>query len=1022
MSANTNMPDVDDVGRFGDQSAASNRKPHDMATARRKVERADWEQLKRILADAMEQKTPNARAAFIQQACGGDTTLLREGESLLKEAERMLSANEDEFDDCADNLSTLRRRDEPSASGQRIGAYEVVDEIGRGGMGAVYLAERADGQFSKQVAIKILKRGTDTDDILRRFAAERQILARLDHRNIAHLLDAGTTDEGLPYFVMEYVSGVPATQFVRDRQLAITDRLKLFLKICAAVEFAHKHHVIHRDLKPRNILVTPEGEPKLLDFGIAKLLSPNDAATDVTVTAQQHLTPNCASPEQARGERVTAASDIYALGALLYELLTAQSPHRFATLHPSREELARVVCDETPPKPSDVVADHDLKRHLRGDLDTIVLFAMRKEPPRRYASAKEFAHDVSRHLAGEAVRARPNTVGYRMRHALKRTRATAQRFIWVAAGFCVALVAIALLSSTDPTLRQLLNFGGRAPARATPEKSVAVLPFRNLTEQKENAFFAVGVQDQILTDLAKVADLKVISRTSVEQYKTDQRRNLREIGELLGVAHVVEGTVQRVGQRVRVSVKLIDTHTDAQLWSESYDRDLVDVFAIQSEIAETIVGQLQAKLLPREKADIEERPTGDLVAYDLYLRAKELVVSYLDAEDQSASLLQAIRLLGEATERDPNFMLAYCYLGRAHGLLYGLRLDQSAERARQAVHAVQTALRLRPNSPEAHLAMADVHYRCAQGFALVEKELEIARPGLPNSSYLHVLTGSIHRRRGRWEEAERSYARAVELDPRNTNAVNLLADNQVLMRHYADAVRTYQRAIHVGLGSPILKLRIAIAEFAADGDVHKLSRALAAAPQDLDVGGGETPLRILVALAGNDFDGALRLLAASPRNEFQEVDFTFYYPRAWYEGLIAQTRGDKPAAEAAFRVAREILSGWAKNMAGDGRTLAVLAQVDAYLGHKELALEEAMRAAKAQPVELDAYEGPLVLQSLAQVYAWSGEKQRALEVLRRLISIPGYVSYGSLKAERLWDPLRDEPGFDGIVAALAPKG
>ena len=987
---------------------------------REKLERTDWEQLKSILADAMEQKTAQARAAFIQRACDGDTTLLREGESLLNEAERMLSANEDEFDDCAENLSTLRRRDEPSASGQRIGAYEVIEEIGRGGMGAVYLAERADGQFSKQVAIKILKRGTDTDDILRRFAAERQILARLDHPNIAHLLDAGTTDDGLPYFVMEYVSGVPATQFVRDRQLPVVERLKLFLKICGAVEFAHKHYIIHRDLKPRNILVTPEGEPKLLDFGIAKLVAANESGVDVTVTAQQHLTPNCASPEQARGEKVTAASDIYALGALLYELLTAKSPHRFATLHPSREELARVVCDESPPKPSDVIADHNLKRQLRGDLDTIVLFAMRKEPPRRYASAKEFAEDISRHLAGEAVRARPNTVGYRVRYAIKRTRATAQRFIWVAAGFFVALVAIALLSSTNPTLRRLLDFGRRAP-QASAGKSVAVLPFQNLTEQKENEFFAVGVQDQILTNLAKVAELKVISAASVEAYKAGKPRNPREIAERLGVSTIIEGTVQRVGERIRLNVKLIDARTEAQIWSQVYDRDLTDVFAIQSEIASSICAQLQVKLLPSEKAAMGHQRPSDFEAYDLYLRAKEMVSGYIDATDQRASLADAIRLLNAAIERDRAFVLAYCCLGRAHMLLYTLGADPNRAHVTWSSEAIDTALRLQPGSGEAHLTRAEWFWRCFGRRDDAWKELEIARARLPNEPFVYGLQARIQRDWGRWEESVRSFARAVELDPRNNNSAHLLADTQRLMRRYDDAVHTYQRLIVAGPGAPNLMLRIAEIEFCATGDVAKYRAALAAAPPDLDVGGRETPARILTALIERDYDAAERALAASPRDTFQEIDFTFYYPRSWYEAIIARTRGDKERAHAAFAATRTALLSRMERTPYRRRLHAVLGEVYAGLGDKESAIREVTTAMEFRNGESNAYNDPIKLQSVAQVYTWTGEKQLALDALEQLVSQPGYLSYGYLRHDPAWDPLRGEPRFEEIVRSLAPK-
>ncbi len=363
----------------------------DTRLRRAKLDPQKWQHLKSVLAQALEQTSPGDQTRMVRKCCAGDTALLEEAEALLAEANALLEQPSDEFEECAEHATSTFWREDISRAGERLGAYLIVRELGRGGMGTVYLAARADGEFEKQVAIKILKRGIDTAEILQRFRTERQILAQLDHPNIAHLIDAGTTDDGLPYFVMEYVVGVPVTQFARERRLSLTERLHLFLKVCAAVEAAHRNHVIHRDLKPGNILVNAEGEPKLLDFGIAKLCAATDEAADVTATRQQRLTPICASPEQARGERVTAASDIYALGALLYELLSEQKPHRFSSPAPSPEELSRVLNEETPMRPSLLAPDAETQRQLRGPLDHIVLQALRKEPERRYASVHDFA-------------------------------------------------------------------------------------------------------------------------------------------------------------------------------------------------------------------------------------------------------------------------------------------------------------------------------------------------------------------------------------------------------------------------------------------------------------------------------------------------------------------------------------------------------------------------------------------------------------------------------------------------------
>src|SRR5207249_3528562 len=383
----------------------------------------------------------------------------------------------------------------------------IVRELGRGGMGTVFLAERADGQFEKQVAIKILNRGADTAEILRRFRAERQILARLDHPNIARLLDAGTTDDGLPYFIMDYIVGAPVTRFAVTQRLSTRQRLEFFLKICAAVEFAHRNLVVHRDIKPSNILANAEGEPKLLDFGIAKLLA-KDEDPQLTTEAQQHLTPICASPEQAKGDPITVATDIYSLGALLYEMLSNQKPHRVSTARPTREELALLAGEQVPPPPSAVASDAQTARLLRGDLDAIVLFAMRKEPEMRYATVADLAADIRRHLAREPVVARYPTLGYRAKCLVKRN---GLRLVASAVAVIVlAGVLFAFWARSQQNAREAAGMRARgvsAPA-SDIRKSIAVLPFENLGDNTSQPYFADGVQDNILTDLGKVRDLK----------------------------------------------------------------------------------------------------------------------------------------------------------------------------------------------------------------------------------------------------------------------------------------------------------------------------------------------------------------------------------------------------------------------------------------------------------------------------------------------------------------------------------
>ena len=617
---------------------------------REKIDPQRWNRLKTILGDALEQNSAAARIALVEKCCGQDTDLLQEAESLLAEAEALLEEPTDSFEDCAQNAASTFWPEEPPRGGQRIGAYVIVRQLGRGGMGTVFLAERADGQFEKQVAIKILSRGTDTAEILRRFRAERQILAKLDHPNIARLLDAGTTDDGLPYFIMDYIVGVPVTRFAIAQGLSTRQRLELFLKICTAVEFAHRNLVVHRDIKPSNILVTAEGEPKLLDFGIAKLLAADDDPAQRTADAQQHLTPMFASPEQATGNPITAATDIYSLGALLYELLSDQKAHRFLTARPTREELALLVSEQAPPLPSVSVSGSETARKLRGDPDAIVLRAMRKDPVMRYRTAADFADDVRRYLEGWPVHARARTARYRLHCFLRRQRSTARILTWV----------IAVLLTSGLGLALWFGSGREQALPRIQGKSIAVLPFESLGDSNSPSYFADGVQDNILTDLGKVRGLKVISRSGVAAYR-GKNRNVKQIGRDLGVANVLEGSVQVSGERVRINAELIDTQTDTQIWAERYDRKVEDIFALQSELAQTIAAQLKATLSSGEKAEIWRQPTQDLQAYDLYLRAR-VALNSSRGVDPSQNWNEAVNLLNAAIARDPGFTLAYCLL------------------------------------------------------------------------------------------------------------------------------------------------------------------------------------------------------------------------------------------------------------------------------------------------------------------------------------------------------------------------
>jgi TolB-like protein/class 3 adenylate cyclase/Tfp pilus assembly protein PilF len=554
---------------------------------------------------------------------------------------------------------------------------------------------------------------------------------------------------------------------------------------------------------------------------------------------------------------------------------------------------------------------------------------------------------------------------------------------------------------------------------AIPEKSIAVLPFENLSDEKENAYFADGVQDEILTGLAKVADLKVISRTSTLQYRGNAGHNLREIAEALGVAHVLAGSVQRAGDRVRVSAQLIDARTDAQLWAERYDRDIADVFAIESELAGKIVAQLRSKLSPEEKAAIEEQPTADLAAYELYAHAKTLIDNALSSSP-SKDLLEAIQLLDQAVKHDPSFFLAYYQLAHAHDMIYHTGFDHTPERLALADSAIQSLRRLRPDAGETHLALAEHFYRGQLDYDRARQELTAAQQALPNNALAFLIAAYIDRRQGRWEDSIRNFEHASELDPRNVVILQQLSVNYEYLRRYSEMATTLDRALAIAPNDVSIRAQRAGVALSSHADTKPLraiiQTILAENPNAAPLIADQW---LTLALCERDSGAATRALAALRPTGCYEAAIPF--PNSWGEGLAARLRGDQPAAHAAFTTARRELEQMLHDQPDYAQALSALGVIDASLGNKEDAIREGRQAVQLMPVSKNAVEGPLLIKCLAVIYAWTFENDRALKRLEEAAKLPGYLSYGELRLHPKWDPLRGDPRFEKIVAYLAPK-
>jgi serine/threonine-protein kinase len=877
-----------------------------------------------------------------------------------------------------------------------IGGYEIEGELGRGGMGVVFRAWQR--KLNRVVALKMLT-GYYGPPELKRFFAEAETAAALHHNNIVHIYDVGE-HEGAPFFAMEHVEGGSLADRLRAGTPTPQETAQLLIPVARALDFAHKNNVVHRDMKPANILLDPQGVPKVTDFGIAKRLTAESA---LTLSGAVIGTPVYMAPEQARGTSrdVGAAADIYSLGAILYEMLAGRPP--FLPEESDTSIMVRVAT-ENPVSP----AWH--RPGVSRDLETICLKCLAKEPGDRYASAAAVADDLQLFLDDRPILTR------RLSRVLRRGPRRLAAILGI-----VALLGLGIFLL--PYLRSKSEKPAPATAPAvTPEKSIAVLPFENLSANQENSFFADGVQDEILTNLAKIADLKVISRTSVMQYRTTASRNLPEIAQALKVAHVLIGSVQRASNRVRVSAQLIDARTDAHLWAEHYDRPLDDVFAIQSEIAKTIAEQLRAKLSPGEKAAIEQPPTVNLEAYELYAysQAKAIIATSAFGAGFGDKLAKATRLLDAAVAKDPNFLAAYCDLAGVHDFTYFSGIDHTPARLARAEKAVQNALRIRPDSGEAHLALAQHLY---QGYLEYEKalaELTIASRTLPNDPRVFELTGYIIRRQGHHEEGLRKLERAVELDPRNFATLQQVALSYEALRRYKEMTDALDRALAIVPNDIDTKISRAQAELDWKADtrpLHDTIDALLAAQPAAAASFADSWLYL--SLCERDFAAAERALAALGDHTYGP-DAILFSPK-FGQGLVARLRGDSTAAQAAFSAARADQEKVIAAQGDYGPALCVLGMIDAALGRKEDAIREGRRAVDMLPVEREALNSVRAREFLAIIYAWTGEKDLACQELEAVTKFPASASYGQLRLHPYWDPLRGDARFETIVAGFAPK-
>jgi eukaryotic-like serine/threonine-protein kinase len=771
----------------------------------------DLQRVKELFHLALERE-PHERADFLRNACPNNPTLQQEVESLLAAYLR----NEDFLQAAAVETSAAKLTDwllnepeETSFPMQRIGPYQLLREIGRGGMGTVYLAERDDDQFEQQVAIKLIKRGMDTDQIIRRFRKERQILADLNHPNIVRLLDGGVTEDGLSFLVMEYVEGMSIDEYADTHQLSTDKRLKLFREVCTAVHYAHLRKVIHRDLKPSNILITSTGTPKLLDFGIAKLLDTRGGTDSpaLTVTALRVMTPEYASPELLRGLALTVSSDVYSLGVLLYELLTGERPFEFKSRVP--QEIFQTILETEPRLPSEVATARKLEplaenqatsnrtqqprdltasphpapttqaTQLKGDLDNIVLMSIQKEPENRYLSVEQFSEDIRRYLQGLPVLARKDTHLYRSIKFFKRHKASA--FVTLAVALLCLLAGLSVGLFTKRT--------GAFKAGSKERASVAVLPFRNNDADPNAAYLSDGITNILISNLSHLHRLSVPALNSVYLYK-DETMNPQSIGRELAVETILRGTVEQQQDHLFINIELIDAQSSERIWSKLYQALSADILSLQPEMVNDVARELGLELTIEEQKKIAHRYTNDVEAYNLYLKGR-----YLWSQRSDFGFRKAVDYFQQAIKKDPNYALAYSGLADSFSLMAAYKMMPQKKPFTEAKAAALKAVELDGELAQAHTSLALVSWLYDWDWELADREFRKALeldPRYPIAPHWYGLyLGEMER----FDEALASINKALAIDPRSPYIHADLARILFYARRYDESLAQYRRTM-----------------------------------------------------------------------------------------------------------------------------------------------------------------------------------------------------------------------------------
>ena len=868
-------------------------------------------------------------------------------------------------------------------SGTRLDDFELLEEIARGGMGIVYRARQRVP--SRVVALKmILPSHINSAEAVSRFRAEAEAAASLDHEAILPIYAVGEKD-GAPFYSMKFAEGGSLSERLEEFQDTPRESAKLIASLARAVEHAHQHGILHRDLKPANVLFDAASKPFVSDFGLAKWL---EREADLTQTLAILGTPYYIAPEQAAGgHTLTNAADIYSLGAILYHLLTGQPP--FCGDNPM--EVLHQAAARLPERP------RALHREIPPDLETICLKCLEKNPAARYPSATALAEDLERFIEERTIHARSAGAATHLKRWIGRNP--------IVAG--LSATATALLVCL------LVVLFDRSPA-TTHTKSVAVLPFENLSEDPANAFFASGLHDDVLVNLSKLGELRVISRNSVLQYR-GVPHDLRAIGTALNVHAILEGSVRRSGNRARLNVQLINTATGAQIWAQNYDREITDVFAIQSDLASRIASALQANLSPGERARLQRSPTRSGQAYLLYIEANEIAHYWAVQEDMG----KAEKLFEEAIQLDPRFALAFAQLSQLE-ISINEAYDPAPARYEKALASAKAALRLQPDLPEAHMALGKCYAKEGWSGAAIDAdkamaEFAVALRGSPNDPNILTAIARIERHQGKWAESTAHLEKAASLDPNKVESWHRLFFNYEITRNFAAAWEALDRVLALQPDSWYYYSHQAHLQYFWKGDLSLVEKMLSrprsgTGPEGFYTTGLYGCYKLL-----RRYDEAERVLLEDPQEEFNRNGL-WPIPKSLMLGHVYEWKGDQARAQACFEAARPSIERTIQARPLDAGWRMVAAELYAGLGRKEDAIREAKRATEIVPEATDKSMGVGLQEQLARTYLAVGEPDLAIPILAHSLQVPAGIYRNELRIDPAFDQVRGDPRFQEMMA------